>query len=141
MIACKIRVKGFHIRFTTKGYKDEGMYDLLIKTGYIIKDGVDIHHSSDIVKDGYVDIDIDKDYIKIDFWRDKSWRWWEGSKNGVSAKLSIIFNDKKHMITVNNINKIMFHRSEDYELVKSKSIHYNLMKADDNKIKFEKKEK
>jgi hypothetical protein len=116
------------------------MHKLLEKIGYIIKNGVDIYHSNNIVKDGYVDIDINSDYIKIYFWRDKSWRWWEGSKKGVSAKLSIIFNDKKNMITVNHINKIFFHRREDYELVKNKSMYYKLLNTGDNKIEFEKKE-
>lgn len=136
-----IHLKGFNIRFTTNAYRDDSVRDLYVSVGYIVKDGVvDIYHSNNIVHNGYVEINIDKDYIKIYFDRGTSWRWWQGSKKDVSAKLSIKFNDAKHMITVNGINKIMFHKSEDYDLIRQKTIQYKLMNANDNRLDFDKRD-
>ena len=114
------------------------------RTGFQIKlttAYVDIQYSNGIVKKGYVDISVDKDYIHIYFWRGTSWRWWQGSKSRISAKLSIKFNDLKHMITINNTNKVTFRRPKDYNQIKKKVIFYQLMNANDNKVEFQKRDK
>ena len=99
---------------------------------------VDIEYSKGIVKKGSVAIDMHKGYVYIFFWRDKSWRWWRGSKSGASAKLTIKFNDAKHMITVNSSDKIIFHRPKDYNEIKAHAIYYKLMSKNDNQIEFRK---
>jgi len=70
---------------------------------------------------------ISKDGIYVYISRDNNRIYWIGSKKGYSAKLSIKFND----------NKIMFHNSKDYEIIKKKIIYYKHMKEDEYSIVFE----
>ncbi len=109
-----------------------GGYRINLTTTY-----VDIKHSGGFVKKGFFSISIDKNGIFVYISRDNNRIYWIGRKEGKSAKLSVKFNDKKKMITVNNSNKIMFHRPKDYEKIKKKTIYYKLMKKDENSVAFQ----
>lgn len=97
---------------------------------------VDIKHTNGLVKKGWFHITVDKNGIYIYILRDNNRIYWIGRKKGISAKLSVKFNDKKNMITINNSNKITFHNSKDYEKIKKKTIYYKLMDENDNKVEF-----
>lgn len=107
-------------------------YNIKLTTTY-----VDIKHSKGLVKKGWFSMSISKDGIYVYISRDNNRIYWIGSNKGYSAKLSIKFNDDKKMITINNSNKIMFHNSKDYEIIKKKIIYYKHMKEDENSILFE----
>jgi hypothetical protein len=98
---------------------------------------VDIKYSKGLVKKGWFNISINKDGIFVYISKDKGRMYWIGKKKGYSAKLSIKFNDKKKMITVNNSNKIIFHKVKDYETIKKKTIYYKLMKENENSVSFQ----
>lgn len=107
-------------------------YSIKLTTTY-----VDIKNSKGFVKKGWVNISISKDGIYIYISRDNNRIYWIGSKKGYSAKLSIKFNDNKKMITINNSNKIFFHNSKDYDIIKKKTIFYKHMKEDENSVVFQ----
>jgi hypothetical protein len=109
-----------------------GKYSIKLTTTY-----VDIKNSKGFVKKGWISISISKDGIYVYISRDNNRIYWIGSKKGYSAKLSIKFNDKKKMITVNNSNKIIFHKVKDYEKIKKKTIYYKLMKENENSVSFQ----
>ncbi len=108
-----------------------GGYSINLTTTY-----VDIQHSKGFVKKGFFSISIDKNGIFVYISRDNNRIYWIGRKKGYSAKLSIKFNDKKKMITVNSSNKIMFHKAKDYETIKKKTIYYKYMKENENTVVF-----
>lgn len=97
---------------------------------------VDIKNASGLMKKGIFTISISKKSIFVYISRDQGRMYWIGRKTGISAKLSIKFNDKKQMITINNSYKITFHRPKDYETIKKKAIYYKHMKEDENNISF-----
>lgn len=112
----KYRMVGYNIELTTKY--------------------VDIKDYKGIVKKGWIKINITKNNIFVYISKDIYRVYWIGKKKGPSAKLSLKFNDKKQMITINNSNKIIFHRPKDYETIKKKTIYYKHMKADENIVNF-----
>ena len=97
---------------------------------------VDIKNASGLMKKGKFTISISKKGIFVYISRDQGRMYWIGRKTGYSAKLSIKFNDKKQMITINNSYKITFHRPKDYETIKKKTIYYKHMQETDNKVEF-----
>jgi hypothetical protein len=109
-------------------------------SGYSIKlptSRVDIQYSKGFVQKGWITFSINKNGIYVYISRDNDRVYWKGSKNGTSSKLSIKFNDNKQMITINSSNKITFQNDKDYEKIKQKTIHYKLMKEDENSVTFD----
>ena len=84
----------------------------------------------------WVNITISKNGIFVYISRDKSRSYWSGSKQGRSNKLSIKFNDKKQMITVNLSNRIIVHSNKDYMKIKNKAKYYKYITENDNTIEF-----
>jgi hypothetical protein len=97
---------------------------------------VDIRSSSGLVQNGWISLTIDKGSMIVYISRDKNRIYWVGQTTGHSAKLTIKFNDDKHMISVNNSNKIVFHNIKDYNKVKQKAIFYKHMKEGENNVVF-----
>jgi hypothetical protein len=56
--------------------------------------------------------------------------YWIGSRTGLSAALSVKFNDAKHQITVNSY-KIVIHSDNIYHKIKQKARYYRLLATDD----------
>ena len=110
---------GYSIRLTTKS--------------------VDLMHSRGQVTNGWIDFSIDKNRIFVYLSRDNNRIYWIGRKTGLSAKLSIKFNDSKKMITINTSNKIIFHHANDYEIIKKKTVYYKHMKSNENSVLFQNK--
>jgi len=109
-------------------------------SGYSVKlptTRVDIQYSKGLVQKGWIHMSISKNGIYVYISRDNDRVYWKGSKTGISSKLSIKFNDDKQMITINSSNKIIFHNYKDYEKIKQKTIHYKLMKEDENSVTFD----
>ncbi len=98
---------------------------------------VDIQHSGGFVKKGFFHITIDKNTVYVYILRDNNRIYWIGRRNGNSAKLSLKFNDEKHMITVNTANRITFHRARDYKKIKEKALYYKQMEEDGNTVVFQ----
>ena len=97
---------------------------------------IDIHSSSGIVRNGWCNITIDKSGILVYINKDKTRIYWLGKTAGQGAKLTIKFNDDKHMISVNSSNKIVFHNIKDYNKLKQKTIFYKHMKEGENSVVF-----
>lgn len=107
----------------------------------LTKSKADIYYKSALQTGSitWFSISISKDGVFVYISRDKSRSYWSGKKIGRSSKLSIKFNDKKKMITVNSANKIIIHSMNDYTKIKQKAIYYKLMNANDNSIEFAEK--
>jgi hypothetical protein len=99
---------------------------------------VDMKYSQGIVKKGFLLIFISPKHISIFIYRkNKSHYSWRGAKRGKSAHLSLIFDDKKRFIRINNSNKLIFHKQNVYELIKRKVIIYKHMKNKENNVEFQ----
>ena len=87
------------------------MFEVTLK-----KNKADLYYKSDLQtsKMAWVDISISNNGIFVYISRDKSRSYWSGMKKGKSSRLSIKFNDKKQMITVNSSNRIIVHSNKDY---------------------------
>jgi hypothetical protein len=56
--------------------------------------------------------------------------YWIGRRTGLSAALSVKFNDTKNQITVNSY-KIVIHSDNIYRKIKQKARYYRLLATDD----------
>jgi len=103
------------------------------------KNKSDIYYKShlQISKMAWFRISISNKSIFVYISRDKSRSYWIGRKKGETSKLSIIFNDKKRMITVNSSNRIIVHSIKDYTTIKQKAKYYKYIGENENKIVFE----